>query len=153
MSAGLWHGESICLGYKQEMWNPVETHKHTLSHKLATHLALFFSLARRSFYLTRGRVIAPSGVQCLVIAICLCVSMFKWLITNKAWYKTWCGEEYLNFFCFILAIRLISVGLVGIGLIFFSNVRDICSSIQYPWHFIYLFIYFELKDLLKALEL
>ena len=42
----------------------------------------FHALVRRSFHLTRGRVIAPSGIQCLIIAVCPCVSTFKWLITK-----------------------------------------------------------------------
>ena len=56
----------------------------------------FHSMVRRSIHLTRGRVVAPSGVQYLIIAVCPCVSTFKWLITNKAFCKTWWGEEYLN---------------------------------------------------------
>ena len=42
----------------------------------------FHSMVRRFFHLTRGRVIAPSGIQCLIIAVCPCVSTFKWLITK-----------------------------------------------------------------------
>ena len=64
----------------------------------------FHALVRRSFHLTRGRVVAPSGIQCLIIAVWPCVSKFKWLITNKAWCRTWCGEEYLNSPCLNLAI-------------------------------------------------
>ena len=37
----------------------------------------FHSLVRRSFHLTRGRVIAPLEIQCLIIVVCPCVSMFK----------------------------------------------------------------------------
>ena len=69
----------------------------------------FHSPVRRSFHLTRGWVIAPSGVQCLIIAVCPCVSTLKWLITNKAWCKTWCAEEYLNSPRLNLAIWLFKV--------------------------------------------
>ena len=85
--SGIWTGEVESCRNTQAYFFP----------QVSNTFGLFYSLARRSFYLTRGQVVAPSWVQCLVIAVCLCVSMFKWLITNKAWYKTWCGEEYLNF--------------------------------------------------------
>ena len=75
---------------------------------------------RRSFHLTRGQVIAPSGVQCLIIAVCPCVSTFKWLITSKAWCKTWCGEEYLNSPCLNLAI-------------WFFKVWCALSTMAWPW--------------------
>ena len=80
----------------------------------------FHSLVRRSFHLTRGQVIAPSGIQCLIIAVCPCVSTFKWLITNKAWCRTWCGEEYLNSPCLNLAI-------------WFFKVWCALSTMAWPW--------------------
>ena len=80
----------------------------------------FHSLVRTSFHLTRGRVIAPSGIQFLITAVCPCVSMFKWLITNKAWCRTQYGEEYLNSPCLNLAI-------------WFFKVWCTLSTMAWPW--------------------
>ena len=119
-SHGTGHVKSVCQESRQEKWNSVEKHKHTLSRKLTAHLGPFHSPVRRSFHLTRGRFIAPSGVKCLIIAVCRCVSTFKWLITNKAWCKTWCGEEYVNSPCFNLAI-------------WFFKVWCALSTMAWPW--------------------
>ena len=80
----------------------------------------FHSPVRKSFHLTRGWVVAPSGIQCLIIAVCPCVSTFKWLITNKAWCRIWCGEEYLNSPCLNLSI-------------WFFKVWCALSTMAWPW--------------------
>ena len=39
LTGGLWHGELVCLGSKLANLCPEEKYKHTLFHKLTTHLA------------------------------------------------------------------------------------------------------------------